>query len=178
MFDPTLPKLDESDIIWLRPHEICSNPRLVVDGVDQFDVIQGKLGDCWLLAAMSCLAIQPEVFARVMPRDQSFTDGYAGIFHFEFWQYGDWVEVVIDDQLPCTNTRTGPSLAFIHSDSSTEFWSPLLEKAYAKLHGSYSSLKGGSTCEAMVDFTGGVSEVLNLNKPEISATQLFNIIQK
>ena len=99
--------------------------------------------------------------------------GYCGVFRFRFWQYGDWVEVVIDDQLPCT--RDG-RLAFIHSDSDTEFWSPLLEKAFAKLHGGYASLRGGSTCEALVDFTGGISEVVNLNKPGMTGAELFRLL--
>ena len=48
----------------------------------------------------------------------------------------------------------------------------------AKLHGSYESLKGGSTVEAMVEFTGGISEIVNLNKISISDSELFNNLLK
>ena len=154
---------------WRRPGQLVEEPRLMEDGGDRFDIIQGELGDCWLLAAMADLAMEERLWARVVPLDQSFGPDYAGVFHFRFWQYGDWVDVVVDDLLPTRNGR----LVYIHSNSKTEFWSALFEKAYAKLNGSYENLVGGLACEAMVDFTGGCAEIFNLTEPPRDLFQIM-----
>ena len=54
----------------------------------------------------------------------------------------------------------------------------MLEKAYAKLHGSYKSLEGGLTIEAAVDFTGGIPEIIDLTSLKMAPERLYYIMSK
>ena len=89
-----------------------------------------RVANCWFLAALVGSTSIPHIFNKVVPRDQVCVfvlvflqcqsqklqgfdrDRYAGIFHFKFWQYGSWVDVVVDDFLPTINGK----LLFVQSD--------------------------------------------------------------
>ncbi|KAI5088919.1 calpain-8 [Silurus meridionalis] len=156
---------------WKRPGELCSKPQFIISGATRADVCQGALGDCWLMAAIASLTLNKDILARVIYPEQNFTDKYAGIFHFQLWQYGKWEEVVVDDRLP---TKKG-KLLFVKSAEQKEFWSALLEKAYAKVNGCYENLCGGHAREAQEDFTGGIAEWFSLNN---APSNLFDIMKK
>eukprot|EP00800_Vazella_pourtalesii_P002531 TRINITY_DN12420_c0_g2_i1.p1 TRINITY_DN12420_c0_g2~~TRINITY_DN12420_c0_g2_i1.p1 ORF type:complete len:675 (+),score=89.23 TRINITY_DN12420_c0_g2_i1:56-2080(+) len=182
---------EKQDIVWKRPGEITDNPRLFVDGTDSDDVIQGCLQNCWFAAALATLAKNKKLLDLVIPNIKhqewmhsteatvggetriQVTPRYGGIFKFRFWRMGEWLEVVVDDRLPVVDGK----LIYIHSREQNEFWSALVEKAYAKLNGCYEALRTGSPGEALVDFTGGINETIKLES-NISPKQLDAIFQK
>ncbi|XP_078351287.1 calpain-9-like isoform X1 [Oculina patagonica] len=154
---------------WLRPQELLDKQgegqraKMLVGGASRLDINQGMLGDCWLLAAIASLTQEEKLMEKVLcvgKYDDFGSPGYCGAFKFNIWQDGHWTEVVIDDRLPTYRNK----LVFMHSKDKNEFWCALLEKAYAKLQGSYEALKGGQTIEAMEDFTGGLGEDFDMKK--------------
>ncbi|XP_022235226.1 calpain-C-like, partial [Limulus polyphemus] len=178
--DPDFPTVQSSvfyhqtppfQFVWKRPKEICPDPSFVLDGPDQYDISPGKLGDRWFVSCIGCLTITKGLFYRVVPADQNFLpDDYAGIFRFRLWWSGEWREVVVDDRLPTVNNK----LVFVHSQHSNQFWAALLEKAYAKLHGSYEALKYGCSLDGMADLTGGVTESISIRQDPTACGRILS----
>ncbi|XP_078505989.1 calpain-14 [Lissotriton helveticus] len=159
-----------ANIQWKRPHELEKNPQFYATNASRFDLHQGLSENCWFLAALASLTFHKDILANVVPQNQSFDKNYAGIFHFRFWRFGEWVDVVVDDQLPVTEDGR---LIFVSSIHKNLFWGALLEKAYAKVCGSYEDMQIGQVSEALVDFTGGVNLSIKL---EDSPPGLWDIL--
>ena len=161
---------------WLRPVDIGDTPdtppSLFEGGIQAGDVLQGALGDCWFLGAISALATRPEVlktiFVDASSKEQQARCQKYGVYILKFYK---WVEdddhtdvyVVIDDRIPCN--QLGKPL-YARSGSEDEMWVMLLEKGYAKLHRNYENLKTGFVDYALRDLTGGNSQQIKWAPPE------------
>eukprot|EP00741_Cyanophora_paradoxa_P015979 tig00000042_g15425.t1 len=164
---PTPGHIAEEHIKWCRPSEFCGpNAQLfkgaeggsadvVEEGdIEAGDVIQGMLGDCWFLGALSVCATRPELMKRLWV---SIKNGKEhGIYTLAFYKDDCWHEIIVDDQIPCTMSNK-PLYARCKDDE--EFWVPIFEKAYAKLHQCYENLISGFVDYGMKDLTGGTPQI-------------------
>lgn len=169
-------------IEWLRPSDIAEKHGLVAEmfggGSDtgRFTIKQGELGCSSVVAALAVMSENSDLLKRIIARGQSFqANWYAGIFCFRFWRNEAWEEVVIDDRLPVVKGE----LVFVHSSlRRNEFWPALLEKAYAKLMGSYESLRSCTIIDVLHDFTGGLVESYCLERDPPQTPFLVNSMLK
>jgi len=106
-----------------------------------------------------------------------------GIFCFRFFKNFKWRYVLVDNRLPCSkiyNDNQTPVLLYGKCRSTNEFWVPLIEKAYAKLHGSYQALASGFIDDGLVDLTGLTSKKMVIETEKLKnareADKLWNIL--
>jgi calpain-15 len=134
------------------------------------DVVQGGLGDCWFLTTISALAEYPQRIKRLFLNDKHETNA-ANIYGVKICKNGIWENVIVDDWLPVRNNQP------VFSKSNGKFlWVPIIEKAYAKVHGSYKAIESGNIDEAMRDLTGAPS--FQIKTSEKSEDDLWRIIKR
>lgn len=89
--------------------------------------------------------------------------GEYGVYACRFYKNG-WKTVIVDDLIPC-NAFTGKPV-YGHNSNPNEIWLCILEKAYAKLHGSYEGIELGFISDGIVDITGGSPYLYFVSDPK------------
>ena len=56
----------------LRVTQIFDNPQFIIGGADAIDIIQGGLGDCWLLSALSTMSTSKGLIEKLCVRVSHF----------------------------------------------------------------------------------------------------------
>ena len=123
------------DMEWIRAREIPSlnddegKLQVFAGSIEPNDIRQGALGDCYFLSVLSVLAEKPE---RVRKLFETTEVNQEGVFAMNLTKNGQKVQVIVDEYFPCKDKEP-----FFSSANGNELWVLLLEKAWAKLHGSY-----------------------------------------
>lgn len=99
---------------------------------------------------MSALTENPDRVRRIFETE---TITPEGIYALNVTKNGIKTQVVLDDHIPCTE---GGDPCFSKANGN-ELWVLLLEKCWAKLHGSYARIIGGQSHLTFRDLTGAPS---------------------
>lgn len=145
------------DAAWIRPAFLHpeGEPIELFNGIDPNDIMQGALGDCWLLSAISAIAEFPSFV-----EDNLFvTKEMSPIGKYELRIYdaslGRFKVVTVDDQIPCGPPKWWePPRPLFAQPQQHELYVLIIEKCFAKLAGCYDLLVGGYPLLAWMVMTG------------------------
>jgi len=167
LHDPTENFPHGSDISWKRAKDFLvplngRNPQMfgretLVPG----DIIPGSLGDSWFASALACLSEKESLIRKLFITQSYHNDG---VYKIQICKGGIWREMTVDDYFPCSATTN--AMALFTRSKQHLLWVLLLEKAYAKVHQNYYTLRGGLVSEALADLTGFPTEMIPLDRDD------------
>jgi hypothetical protein len=132
------------DVIWLSADQIFEgNYCLFEDKIEFNDIMQGRLGDCYFLSAISAMTEFPQLICQIF---KTLTVSSDGCYEIGMRINGDWQIVLLDDYFPCDKNTRKPVFA---NPLNNELWVMLLEKAWAKINGGYLNIIGGWSTEVL-----------------------------
>lgn len=143
----------------MRVPEFYPNAKVFSDGIQPNDIEQGELGSCYFLAVLSGLAEVPDrIGTRFITKDVNA----AGIYLVTVFVNGVLTPVIVDDHFPTKNGRP----CFSHSKDQ-EIWVMILEKVWAKLHGSFSRTASGQAYQSCSHLLGMPAPQTELSKTNV-----------
>ena len=131
----------------MRCSDINGNDlRLFDENIEPQDIKQGTLGDCYYMCALAALAERPDRIKKLFVVHERNPEQCTSII---LCKNGVKQLVIVDEFVPCKNGYPTYSRA-----KGQETWVLMLEKAWAKIHGSYERIVSGNCQNAIRDLTG------------------------
>lgn len=124
---------------------------VLFDRVSPNDVVQGELGDCWLLSSFAAIAEWPDFVAQLVEDhgDETY------LVHLHSFAEGKVKTYGVNDAFPQNgNMWIGWELSYVNASNKSEIWTCVLEKAFAKMAGGYQYLDGSFSWWAFAALTG------------------------
>jgi hypothetical protein len=140
---------------WKRITQIYDHFNVFENVIDPNDILQGSIGDCYFIAAISALAKYPELVYQLFRTKEKSSSGFYEVVLFID---GEWQIVFIDDYIPCYKNSTSPQYG--RSSKRNDVWAIILEKAWAKINGGYLNIVGGYPSEVLTTLTGFPSQII------------------
>ena len=147
-------------IVWKRATEVIQKWEVFENKIEIRDIIQGNIGDCYFLSALSALTRYQYLIVEKF-RTQKFNE--EGYYEMILFIDGEWQVVFIDDFFPYDPAQKKFVGARPHRN---ELWALLLEKAWVKVNGGYTNTSGGIFSEAILALTGFPTEIFKHKKLE------------
>jgi hypothetical protein len=135
-------------ITWKRITEVVPGAVMVENDFTPSDIHQGNIGDCYFLSSIAALAEVEERIENIFHND--FTISPYGIYNILMVLGGVPTQIVIDDYIPVFADTHRPVFC---KATGREIWVVLLEKAWAKLKGSYGAISAGCPHEVLQTFS-------------------------
>jgi len=135
---------------------LCDDEQITLfRSVDASDILQGGLGDCWLLSAFAAMAEYPDALMSLFQQRKYSDTGEYEVTLFNFLQ-GQMQTIRIDDRLPVIEGAMGQcKCAYVQPTATGEIWTCLLEKAFATMFdNSYKTISGGVSTTAFAALCG------------------------
>lgn len=131
------------------------------------DIKQGKIGNCFLLTALALLTRTPNII------NELFLPNTNGLYGIKIYYQGIRQIMIIDNLIPSFKTNNDIRPLFAQNRNNV-YWVMLLEKALAKLMGSYSKITSGNVSDILNFLTDSYHFNLTINT--LDKNQLWELL--